>query len=94
MKLTNSGNVLTVTRESGDPRMPSESAFWYALKNRLNALGFDFIKRNPGKDGHLTSAPYYLRDRKWRAGLHDGDYAIRMLHLDYNRGEARLLWFR
>ena len=60
-------------------------------KERLNQLGYDLIKKNPSKDGHLTSAPYYLRDRKFRFCFMDSYYAIRALHDEYNKhGEVTL----
>jgi hypothetical protein len=85
-----------VTREDSDRRMPSESAFWYALKNKLNAEGFDLVKKVMSKDGHMMGGdnyPYYLRDRAGAFCIFDDAYVVRHLHLDYNR-ERRvvLVW--
>ena len=66
-------------REPGERKIYSESLLWYKIKQILNDAGFDVIKRNPQKDGHLTSAPYYIRDRKHRFCLFDGYYQIRSL---------------
>ena len=49
----------------------SESALFYAIKKAMNAEGLDVIKKNPAKDEHMLSAPYYLRDRKWKFAYTD-----------------------
>ena len=84
--------TLTVSREPSDrvKKYYRESTLWYHIKLALHKAGFkDVIKQVPGKDGHLTSAPYYLRTRKGAPGrsfmIHDEDYALRQLYEPYNR---------
>ena len=80
MKATLLGCTLEVVRET---RFPTETAWWYALKNTLNAQGHDLIKKVMSKDGHLVGGdtyPYYLRDRKYRYCFYDPDYALRQVH--------------
>ena len=67
---------LLIEKEEGDKRIYTESAFFYAVKKLLNEQGHDLVKRNMEKDGHMMSAPYYLRDRKWRYCWYDAYYAI------------------
>jgi hypothetical protein len=71
-----SGNI-RCTRFNGSERYYTESAFYYAVRKKLNGLGLDVIKRRPDKDGHLTSAEYYIRDRKGRFAWFDTQYMIR-----------------
>lgn len=52
-------------------RFYSESALFYAIKKQMQADGLDVIKKRPDKDGHMLSAPYYLRDRKWKFAYTD-----------------------
>lgn len=59
-----------VTKESGDPRFSGslnaagESRLLYHVKQHLNKLGFDFIKKRMHKDGHMVSElQQYLRSR-------------------------------
>jgi Fe-S-cluster containining protein len=48
-------------------RIKNESALYHELKKELQRQGYDCIKKQPGKDGHMTSCPFYIRDRmnKW-----------------------------
>lgn len=66
-------------REPNEPKIHSESLIFYKIKCILKAAGFDVIKKRPDKDGNLTDAPYYIRDRKHKFCLHDGGYMIRSL---------------
>ncbi len=83
MKITETEYGLLVEKEQGD-RVRTESALWYKVKQILNKRGHDLVKKAPEKDGHLTSAPYYLRDRKGRYCYHDELYQIRDLAKDFN----------
>lgn len=75
MKLTyTKGNILTATREAGDPKYygtvnaKGESNLLYAVKQHLNALGCDLIKKRMHKDGHLVDEmQQYLRVRNRRS---------------------------
>ena len=84
-------HYLYVKREDDDPKYYNESNLWYAIKNELNAKGFDLVKLDPQNDGHLTSMPYYLKTRSQRSQsphiyVYDGQYAIRMMYTDFNNG--------
>lgn len=78
MKLTyTNGNVLTATREPDDPKYygtvnaKGESNLLYAVKEHLNALGCDLIKKRMCKDGHLVDeCQQYVRTREGAKGLH------------------------
>jgi hypothetical protein len=51
------------------------------------------VKKSMEADGHLMSAPYYLRDRKWKYCFYDGNYAIRDIAEEYRRlGKTELLY--
>lgn len=67
-----------------DDRIKNESLLFYRLQRLLKARGHDVVKKNPQKDGHLTSAPYYLRERKGKWCIHDGEYALRDAARAYN----------
>lgn len=93
-----SENSLTVRRGTA-PRVrggtwgTAESAFWAKLKTALNQDGAlpVWIKTCPGKDGHLTGAPYYLTNKPRSRFVYDPSYAIRCPAEDYNAGrEVRL----
>ncbi len=74
-------------REPGEKKIYSESLLWYRIKQILNDAGYDVIKKCPSRDGHLTSAPYYIRDRRWKFCLYDGYYQIRFLYEVFNADE-------
>jgi hypothetical protein len=93
MKTELKNNVLTVTKEKGDKPIYTESAFFYALKNVLNGQGYNLVKKSPDKDGHMLSAPYYLRDRKWRHCFTDDLANLRALEKEYRiKGEVKLYY--
>ena len=94
---TQNGQVyanLTITRQPHEKRCPTESAFFYRLKKVLRRLGYDVIKKNPQKDGHMVSAPYYLRHRlrhnDWIFMIYDHASQVRLAHVDFNAGEIEL----
>ncbi len=80
-------------RKPGTPKLYTESAVFYRIKTILNAAGYDVIKRSPERDGHMHSAPYYIRDRKWKFALIDDNYALRSICEAYNAGEEIRLMF-
>ena len=88
VKLSKSGCTLTLL--PGE-KVRSESALFYAMRNALLAQGRDVIKKCPGKDGHLFSAPWYVRDRRGRYCIFDGDYAIRDCAQDLNAARTLTL---
>ena len=73
---------ITVT---GEEKFKTESAFWYALKKKLQEMGHDVIKRLMVRDGHLVSEGiYYIRERSWKWCIWDSAYALRFLHKQFN----------
>lgn len=83
---------LTVTKEPGDTRIREESTFYYRVVNALRELGYDVVRQVPSKDGHLTGAPYYIRQRKRKWALFHNEYAIESAHEEFNkRGWVRLV---
>jgi hypothetical protein len=74
-------NRLEVNREKNT--FKTESAWWYRLKQELNAQGHDLVKRIMSRDGHMVGDdhdPYYLRDRKGSYCFYDPNYALRLIH--------------
>lgn len=88
VKLTKHGCTLILAPSE---RVRSESALFYALRNELRAQGHDVIKKCPGKDRHLTSAPWYIRERRAAWCVYDGDYAIRDCAKDLNAARSLTL---
>ena len=93
-----SSSIVRVYRENSG-KVYKESTFWYYLKRALRAQGYDLIVANPGNDGHLTDAPYYLRAPKRKTPhkrqpgfvLWFESYQLRAPHEGYNReGEVDL----
>lgn len=52
---------LEIAREPEDRPIYKESTLWYHVKKEFNALGHQFVRQVPEKDGHMYSAPYYLK---------------------------------
>lgn len=97
------GGTLTVEREASDPRAKA-SGFtrglhgWGAeihlmgmLGKKLNGLGFNLLRANMGRDGHLFGDDHtpYLRTRNDQTSapqlyIYDGMYALRLSSEDYN----------
>lgn len=95
MKVSKSGNRVTVTRQPGDQHVSNESNFWYKLRNVLRKMGEDVIKKEMSKDGHMVSDHvFYVRTRKigrsgsW--GIYDSNYALRDAAKEYNEGKVDL----
>lgn len=78
MKISYLGKLLTVSASTPKERYANESALFYALRNLLKSQGVDCVKRRPDRDGHLCSAPYYIRSREkdCRWLVFDSNYAI------------------
>lgn len=71
MRFEFDGTHLIAIREKGDPvfyghvNAKGESRLLYFIKNELNKIGFDLIKKRAWKDGHLVDElQQYLRTRK------------------------------
>ena len=85
-------NKCIVTREPGDPMVygkaygKGESLLLHHIKLKLNAMGFDFIKKRMCKDGHLVDdLQQYIRTRKAPfLMLFNQHWAIAGLEEDYN----------
>jgi len=93
MKITRVGHLVTVLCSKKAERYRNESALWYAIKKELQRKGYNCVKKRPDKDGHLTSAPYYIRERGWKWCIYDANYAIRSIAEDFNRdGIVRLTY--
>ena len=79
-------SLLCVKREESDPKLSNDSQLWYQLRNAMRRLGYDVIKKNPAKDNgtfNLTSADFYLRDRKKQYCIFDPGYAVRSLYKEF-----------
>lgn len=79
---------------SGDEKFKTESAFWFALRNKLREMGHDVIKKLIYKDGHMIGSntyPYYLRERKGKWCIWDSQYAVRFLHKQFNEQKEVVL---
>ena len=104
MIVTIDETVCTVQREKGDRAFygqagsaygGGESNLLHHVKQKLNACGYDFIKKRMWRDGHLVDDMLqYLRARnpkKLHAGevfcIHDTRYAIRDSAEEYNHWE-------
>jgi transcription initiation factor IIE alpha subunit len=82
MKVAYTHYGVRVEKEPTD-KIYTESAFYYKLKRVLLNSDEDLVKKCPAKDGHLTSAPYYLRDRKGAYCYYDEFHAIRDIARDF-----------
>ena len=91
MKITLGEHQLTIVRDDGR-KYYSESVFLHNIKLALKAQGYDVIKKEMVKDGHMVSeGVYYLRERKWNFTIWDTNYAIRPTYQPYNLdGEVTL----
>ena len=96
-------NYIKVFRESKDrayygiKNAAGESALLYAIKQKLNSLGYDLIKKRMHKDGHLMAdMQQYLRTRKPTGTpekdvyIYNGDWQIEGAEKHYNSGSCRL----
>ena len=102
MKTKFDGNHLIVTREPSDPKFhgvrnaAGESALLYAIKQHLNAKGYDLIKKRMASDGHMVSEyQQYLRTRSANSpgpniAIYSGFFAIRGANEDFNEGRVVL----
>lgn len=107
MKLIITENYLEVEREEGDPKFYASRSSWgsaesrllYHIKQRLVAMGYDFIKKRMWRDGHLTDeSQQYLRARTPKAvkvgeiwAVYFGSYMVLDAAHEFNRG-AKVLY--
>lgn len=93
MKVTIIGGKVLVEKEPGDERIRDESDLFHKVKKVLNSRGDNLVKKAPGDEGHLTSAPYYLRDKDWKYCIIDNEYAIRDPAKEYrDTGQVTLMF--
>lgn len=97
------GGTITIQREQHDPRAKAsgftrETHGWGAeihlmgmLAKKLNAFGFNLLRKAMCKDGHMYGCDYtpYLRARTDKSlaphiYIFDGDYALRLSSEAYN----------
>ena len=104
MKLVFEKHKLHVYREVGDPKYygvinaAGESRLLYAIKNQLNAEGWNLIKKRMWKDGHLVGdMQQYLRTRKPSGNpdkdiyIWNGHWQIHGAEEDFNSGHLVLI---
>ncbi len=80
-----------VTLEKGE-RMKTESDLFYKLKVVLQNQGYDVIKKCPEKDGHMYSAPWYIRERKWAWCLVHNRHELELAHEVINQHRSITLY--
>ena len=85
MKVELHDNDCLIWSTPDDPKYYSESRLWYRIKQALIARGHDVIKTCPAKDGNLTDAPYYIRERGSAWALYDNEYMIHDMAEAFNR---------
>ena len=94
MKVTLTSRGCKIIKETGDKKFYSEGTFLHHIKTELQKQGYDVIKKNMSKDGHMVSdSENYIRSRKLTDDkgfmIYCGDYQIRKNFEDFNnRGEV------
>ena len=69
-----------------------ESTLYYHIAKHLNNMGYDVIRKEMVKDGHMVSEKvYYIRDKKWRYCFWDVESDIRSITEIYNKGKVLIL---
>jgi len=110
MKAEIKDGYIVVKREATDPKFRNtgwgangnqgESRLLYHLKNLLNSMGYDLIKKCIQKDGHMMGDQYqqYLRSRKPSGDpskdiyIYNHRYAIEGAEEEFNEnGEVMLM---
>jgi hypothetical protein len=87
-----------IEREANDPKIYSESRLWYMIRKKLLETGRNVIKKLMWKDGHMVSDhQHYVRSRDIYKSddpsffmLHDGNYMLRCMYEDWNKGKLTL----
>ena len=91
MKFKWSKNNVTVVKESKDRKYYNDSNLFYAIKKNLIQIGYDVIKKEMVKDGHLVSeCVYYIRQRKGKFAIWDSMYQVRNTYTEFNNGSVIL----
>ena len=86
MKLKFNNNKLVIER-TDNKKFYNEGNLLHQVKKHLIKMGYDVIKKRMERDGHLMAdeTQQYIRDRQWKFAIYDNEYAIRLLHEDYNQ---------
>ncbi len=96
MELVIKKTTIDVIREDGDPKLYTDSLLLYKVKQKLNSMGFDFIKKRMWKDGHMVDDDQqYLRDRKHKGHpkmVYWNRHAVYGAWDDYNKGYVTLIF--
>ena len=83
------GNQLVVKKLIEDKRFHKESTVWYHIKEELNKQGYDFIKKEMAKDGHMVDdGEYYIRSRDKSIRIYQNNYATESIVDKYNSCKA------
>ena len=91
------GATLVIEREEDDPKFyGGESRLFYRIKNNLNSMGFDLIKKRMWKDGHMVDdLQQYLRTRSCHSKsphiyIYNNNWALFGAEEEWNKGSVRL----
>lgn len=89
MKIRYNGQNVILEAEDGETRVRNESDLFFRLRNVLRAQGYDVIKKEAAKDGHMVAeGVFYVRTRSMESrnsfAFYDARYAERDVALDYN----------
>lgn len=86
-------HCVIVRKEVTDPKFgKDESWFFYKLKQALQKMGKDCIKKLAYKDGHLVDdSMIYIRDRKKRWYIFDPLYSVRIVSEEFDKGDEVVL---
>ncbi len=96
MRIRYDGYAVFLEREEGEPRVRNESDLFVRLRNVLRAQGYDVVKKEMSKDGHMISeGVFYVRTKNMESrnsfAFYDVHYAVRDIALDYNvKGKVTL----
>lgn len=86
-------NCVLVRKDVFDPKFGrDDSWFFYRLKQALQAMKKDCIKKLAYKDGHLVDDDMpYIRERKKRWYIYDPLYSVRSVAEDFDKGDIIML---
>ena len=83
------GNHLVVKKLIENKRLYKEPTVWYHIKKELNKQGYDFIKKELAKDGHMVNdGVYYIRSRDKSISIYQSDYMADSIVDKYNSCKA------
>lgn len=77
---------LIARKSPGDKPIRGESQLLHRIKEVLRKQGYDVIKKEMVKDGHMVSeGVYYLRQRQGKWAIWNSGYQIYDASQDYNK---------